>query len=436
MAKKNNMKKQIDIKRENFMRSDNPASTKGSIYDPVSSQTTGSELVLTQQQIDVLYNDNAFCKRLIRDIAKDSIKSGFKVMTGDTEDEEIMKRWEELELSDYVVDLLTYGQKDGIAFLYPVLEGTKLETGEELNLNSVNKILDFNLFYARDLNTMNRQLDKVKPMYGYISSCEFKNTYGEVTNLKIDGSWLTEYEPYKRDDKFNKTGKEYGDSFYKGIWDLLVVKDNGIWSVGQLAYAMLLKVLKIGDQNQLNNIINEMGKDKYQKKRELEINTSTLSIIGKDDSIEGVNFTSGLNIKDLKEYIYEEISMATSIPLSKLKGAASGALASSTEDSKRWYEYVEGFQSDDLDQIIRQLIKLLYAEKGKYDQDFKIVFNSIRTVDKKEAAEIGKLEAEQLKILGETLVNLNNNVKDNDIATLLEDFKGKLSDKFANLLGD
>ena len=431
------IKRNKAVKKANgFMKSNNPNSTKGSIYDPVGSQTTGTENILTQTQINVLYNDNSFCKRMIKDISKDALKAGFKVIKGETEDKDIMKRWKELELSDYVIDLMTYGMKDGICFLFPVLEGSNLVTGDELDGKSISKIKDFNLFYSDDINILSRRLDKMKPRYGYIESCHFKNTYGDIPSVKIDGSWLIEYEPNKRPDKFTKEGKTYGDSFYKGIWDLLVVKDNGIWSIGQMAYAMLLKVLKIGDQNALNKILTEVGKNKYQKMREIEFNSSTLAIIGKDDSIDGINFTQGMNIKDLKDYIYEELSMATGIPLSKLKGTSTGALASATEDSIRWYEYVEGFQTKDLDEAIRKIIKMLYAEKNDYKPDFRIEFNSIRTVEDKEAAEIKKLEAEELKLLGDTLVNLNNSIKDDEMAATLKSVRDRLKDKFILTAGE
>ena len=185
MAKRRNKGIEKAVRKENFMKSENPNSTKGSIHDAVASQTVSAENILTQTQINVLYNDNSFCKRMIRDISKDAMKSGFKVMNGENEDKEIMKRWEELECTDYIIDLMTYGMKDGISFLYPVLKGNNLETGEELDLKNITRIEDFNLFYAEDINNLSRQLDKIKPRYGYMKSCQFKNSYGENTNVKI-----------------------------------------------------------------------------------------------------------------------------------------------------------------------------------------------------------------------------------------------------------
>ncbi|MGL5715069.1 MAG: anti-CBASS protein Acb1 family protein [Paraclostridium sp.] len=418
-------------KRNSFARSENPNSSKGTIYDPVASQRPVVETKLSQKEIDILFYDNKFCRRLLEDIARTAVKSGFRVkLSENTYDEDILKRWGELELDDYIVELLTMGQKDGISFLFPVIQGSgELTTGEELEPNKISKILDFNLFYSRDLTNMSRKLDKMKIGYGYIKNCSFNNMYGEVSNVMIDGSWLIEYEPFKRPDRFISNGVQYGDSYYKSIYDILLVKDNGIWSAGQMAYAMLLKYIKIGDQNKLDLVLREMTLDKFKAKKEMEINSSTLSILGKDDEIGSVNFGSGMNLKELKEYIYDEISIATGIPLSKLKGAAAGALASSTEDTKRWYEYIEGYQMDHLDEIIRKVLNLLYAEKGKLNTKFEIEFNSIRKVEAKEQAEIDKIEAEVLKITTDTLVALNNNMTDDSIKQALDTLKNTLLNK-------
>ena len=118
------------VKRENFLKSTDSNSTKGDSYlDPVVSQKVGQELRLSQHDIDVAFYDYGFNKRLIEEIAGDSLKAGFKVISGNDDlDQKIMKRIEELEIKDYLVDLLKYGLKDGIAFMFPILKGYNLET--------------------------------------------------------------------------------------------------------------------------------------------------------------------------------------------------------------------------------------------------------------------------------------------------------------------
>jgi phage-related protein (TIGR01555 family) len=423
-------------KKQNFLQSDNPNSTKGdTILDPVASQIVGEERRLQQKEIDVMHNDYAFCKRILREIAGASLKSGFIVKSGNEElDLKVMKRFTELECSDYIVELLINGLKDGICFMFPIIEGPNLETGKELDLRKINRIRDINLFYARDINQIQRQMDKTIERYGECKNIDFKNSYGKVQNVKIDSSWIITYEPYPRVDKYTPLSSEYGDSFYKALWDLLIVKDNGIWSVGQLAYAMLLKKLKIGDQTKLDSILNRIGKDKYQVKKEMEINSSTLITLGANDDLQSVGFTQGLNIKDLKDYIYNELSAALGIPMSKLVGSSQGALASAKEDSNRWYEYIEAFQKDNLDEILRKVIKLLYAEQKKYDIEFELEFNSIRAVDEKEKAEIGKIEAETLKINVEALIQMQKMIEGFEIdKATLESLKDSLLNKIKDL---
>lgn len=430
--RKNNL-----IKRKNsFLKG--TATEDNSIYDAISDKKTAPERVLSQMDCDRLFYDFAFNKNLLKEIASASIGKGFVLDSGNEKlDEKVMERFDELQLTDKITEMLVVGMRDGISFLYPILKGANLKTGEELELKNVNKIEDFNLFESRDIITLNRQLDKLKPRYACVNSCNFKNKYGEATTVSIDSSYLTVYEPFKRPDKYTKLSSQHGDSFFKAIWDILVVKDNGLWSVGQLAYSMLLKVLKLGDTSTLKKVLSEVGRDKYQAKREMEVNSSTLLIAGKDDSLESVNFTAGLNIKDLKDYIYDELSGALRIPKSRLTGAQSGALASSESDNNIWYEYIENFQKDQLDNILRNILKFLYAEQKSYDDKFEIKFNSIKTTSKKEEAEISKIEAEALKTLVDSVVILEKNLKDVNLdAETINDLKDKILDSIKAKLGD
>ncbi len=423
-------------KKENFFRSSNPASSKGdNTLDPVSSQKLLEERIITQKEIDILYWGQGFAKRILNDIASSSIKSGFKINSGKKDiDEKVMKRFKELECSDYLMRLLEYGLKDGIAFMFPILEGLPLVTGEPLELKKIRKIRDFNIFYARDIITIERQMDKMGEQYGTCKNVQFRNQFGKVSTVKIDSSWLTGYEPYPRVDRYTSNSIQYGDSFYKRLWDLLIIKDSGIWSAGQMAYAALLKILKIGDQTKLDSVLNRIGKDKYRAKKEMEINSSTLLVTGKDDELEVPNMSQGIDWDKLKNYIYSEISIDTGIPMSRLTGSAQGALASAKEDSKKWYEYIENFQQDNLDEILRNILKLLYAELKVYDAEFELEFNSIRSVDEKEKAEIEKIEAEALKITVEALVQTEKMIEGFEIdKATLESLKDSLLDKIKDL---
>lgn len=420
--------RKIRVKRENFLKSTDSNSTKGDSYlDPVASQEVGKELRLSQHDIDIVFYDYGFNKRLIEEIAGDSLKAGFKVISGNDDlDQKVMKRIEELELKDYLVDLLKYGLKDGIAFMFPILKGYNLETGQKLENKNIEKIIGFNIFEARDITKLDRQMDKLSAKYGTIKLAEFKNPYGKTTSVKIDSSWLTIYEPILRYDKYASSSTEYGDSFLKSLWDCLTIKDNAAWSVGQIAYTLLLKVLKVGSQDELNRI---KANKSFKTKKEMELNSSTFAIIGKDDELELLGNMQGLKITELKDYVFSEISANTGIPVSKLLGSASGALASAEEDSKRWYEYIEKFQTDHLDELIRQVVKLLYAEAEQPDTEFKIEFNSIRVMTDLEKVEYEKIKAETLKAKVDTIINLTRQIEGIEISA--DEFK-KLRNELLN----
>lgn len=416
-------------KKENFWKSDNPNSSKGSIHDPIFSQKPVGEKVLTQEEIDVVFYDYGFSKRLLNEIASSAVKAGFELDSGNESlDKKILDRFRELECSDYIVDLLEHGMKDGICFLYPVIlqRGAKA-TKDTLELKDIDRIEDFNIFYARDIFQMDRQLDKMKPRYNLLTKLTLNNQWGATQAVEIDSSRVIVYEPYPRPERSSQGAKSYGDSFLKRLWDLLLVKDNGIWSAGQLAYAALLKYLKIADQSLLDKMIDQFGKDKLQKKKALEINSTTLALLGKDDEIGAINVSQGINLQQLRDYIYSEFAMDTGIPVSKLAGTSQGALTSAKEDSLKWYEYIEKFQQDHLDEILRRIITLLYAEQGMYNPVFELKFKSIRPKDDKEEAEIEKIKAEAGKIKVETLVTLEKSIKNVSLdANAMEDLKRQI----------
>ena len=92
-------------RKENFLRTNNPNSTKGDdIYDPVSSQQVSEERELTPKEIDVMHYDFGFNKNLLNEICSSALKAGFTLDSGNEKlDEMILKRFENLQCKDYII---------------------------------------------------------------------------------------------------------------------------------------------------------------------------------------------------------------------------------------------------------------------------------------------------------------------------------------------
>ena len=95
------------------------------------------------------------------------------------------------------------------------------------------------------------------------------------------------------------------------------------------------------------------------------------------------------------------------------------------------------YQTDHLDELIRQIVKLLLAEEKREDIEFKIEFNSLRTMSDLEMAEYEKLKSETLKNKIDTIINLSRQVEGIEISAdefknirdeLLRDIKADLGE--------
>lgn len=384
--------------------------------------------------IDDLYYGNTFFKRIVDELPSDSLKKGFKInFVKDNEklSDEVYKKFLSLELDNYLIEFIQHGRKDGFSALLPICKvNGDLKTDDEFVLERVNDILDFNIIKKLDISKIERNKDITKPFYGEIEYVYIKNNDGTI--IKYHHSWLLIFETGITTYKSNLD--QMHQSIYTGLFDALQVNYNIGWSTGQYAFASFCKVLQIGDQNELNKI-RKNGLSNYTKKKEMEVNSSTLAVIGERDKLEAINLSGNTDFESLQKVSLNDIATRLGIPVSKLMGASAGALASAEQDSERYIEVVEQYQNVIVKDFIRKVINMILATMKIYSSDYEVIFDSIKIKDEKKEAEKEKLEAEKekiksesLKINVETLIALNQELKDDSITNILKKLAEKLKD--------
>ena len=389
---------------------------------------------LDNETINNIYYGNLFFRRIIDEIPSDSLKNGFDIVfspENESTSKKILDIYEYLQLDNYLIEFIQKGRKDGFSALLPIFKGVNLITSEPLELKRIKEILDFNIIEKKDISKIERYKDINKPYYGEIEYIYIKNQNG--TSTKYHTSSLLIFETGiigNRKEIKNETHL----SFYTGLFDALQVNYNVIWSTGQSAFASFLKVLKIGDANELDKI-KKNGFSKYQKKKEMQLDSSSLAVIGAKDTLEVIGLSGKTDFESLQKVSINDIATRLGIPVSKLMGASAGALASAEQDSERYKEVVEQYQRVIVKDFLKKVLDMLMATLEIYESKYEIIFKSIAAKDIKKEAEVGKIQAERDKIKAEatktsieTLITLNKELNDDSIANTLKKLADKLKD--------
>ena len=425
----------LNRKVNSFTRSaDNPKSIGAFDEDVQVGYRNQKVETFSHDVINDLYYGNSFFKRIVDEIPSDSLKNGFDIEFSPKNEKlskRIMDKFVTLELDNYLIEFIQHGRKDGFSALLPICKvNGELRTDEELLLPRLNQIIDFNIIKKADIMRIERFKDITKPFYGNIEYVHIKKSDGTV--IRYHHSWLLLFESGITTDRNNLD--QMHNSIYTGLFDALQVNYNIGWSSGQYAFASFCKFLQIGDQTELDKI-RKKGLDDYTKKKEMEMNSSTLIVAGASDKLTSVNLSGNTDFESLQKVNLNDIATRLGIPVSKLMGASAGALASAEQDSERYLEVVEQYQRVIVKDFVRKVINMILASFSVYNADYEIDFNSIKVKDHKKEAEIDKLEAEKDKIKAEsrkitieTLITLNKEINDSSITETLKKLGNKLKE--------
>ena len=322
--------------------------------------------------------------KVINAPAEDATKNGFKIITGDPKKDRIIQnRLYELDLQNKLTECLRYMRlHSNGSVLYYVLESNKPQNSEILKEpipSQINKIASINVVEPDNFTATFLQDNPLSSKY---NTPEFRIFGEEIHPSRFN--WFVK--------DFNRTLKT-GKSVLEDVFDAVKANEIGLWSVSHVLMELSLKIfkspaIKNGNRAQTAAFAGRM--------RDV---LSTNSVIAIDSTEEFDKKTANLSgIKEIFDWIMENISMLSEIPQSRLKGAAHGVIASGDYDLIAYYDKVERSQKNILYKPINDVVQLVILEQKLNITDWEIIFNPLWKLSPMDEAEIELKRANRDKI--------------------------------------
>lgn len=362
MSKKKKMK-------HNGFASNARNSTKGSGKDILNRQAPVKKY-LNDVTIENLVGSNDLAKIILNAPIEDVLKNGLKISvlkSDGTEDIEntkkLLNKLDELDYLEKIMEFMEKVRKFGYAVMYlNAFHNEEKETSDELGEKF--QIKGLSVFDKREIVKIKVENSKLKLNYGEVTELQVKNF---SNNGYYNQSVKTEIHPSRVIfSRINEHKRLIGESIFTSLFDRMVILDSTEWSIGQLIYRAVFLIYKT-DVNTMDKIKESGG----VRDKEEEINASTLAVIGKDDEMQVINSTGGIDPEKYINAVLTILSIHTNIPKQRLAGNTQGTLAGSEEDAKKYAEYLRRYFNKNILPITNNLIDKVLIEL-KIDQRYKV----------------------------------------------------------------
>lgn len=159
----------------------------------------------------------------------------------------------------------------------------------------------------------------------------------------------------KRFFKENKTGRSDLDD----CWEAVKSHNIASWSVSTLLFEMAVKIFK---SPEVGKSLSGQKLSEFLQRLKLAVSTQSVMALNTGESFEKkIMQVNGL--KEIFDWLTDNVSMASEIPQARLKGAAHGVLASGEYDKQSYFEKVGKEQTNTLNTPLNDTISLIIREK-------------------------------------------------------------------------
>lgn len=327
-----------------------PVTGRGSRFDRTRRLQGGDSSYADSELLD-LYNSNGFMQRIVNAPSDDSTREWFEIETKDPEDARLMQeRFKELNFKPLLRDLVKYSS------IYP--KGAGIFMG---------------VFAAnvRDQRAM------AEPMPSTILKIDFLNLMSDPGDFSI--SIGTQRDATKRDfnevtfrigsqdvhkswvlwlvNEFNPR-KAKGISKVDTVFDSVSAQDSALWSVSTLMQA--LSILTFRSDEFIG--MKPAEQTDFLKRVRSWVDSQSMMGLGKDETLERLN-SQFPGVKDLLDFIFQNMSGSSQIPVNILLGRAQGVLTAAEEDTINYYNGISRGQEVKLTPIVKQLGDVIVLER-------------------------------------------------------------------------
>lgn len=358
----------------------NLLSSLGGKKDRTSNTTHSTGALLSQVDLEILYRDNGFAKKIIDLPAYEMTRQWIDIENDP--DNFGLQKLSKLKAKTAFRDFIKWGNLfGGSIIVMGIDDGGDLES--PLNEEGI-RTVEFLRVYDRFQVSWTTTDINDNPESRYYGEPEFYTVqnYTTSTPFKVHTSRVIRYDGSDIPERSRTRNQGWGDSVLQAIYDELreygVVKSSVV-SIVQDFIQTLLQIEGLTD-------LISSGKEEIVKKRleliDLSRSVNNTILLDKDEQFsKSASTVTGLD--QLMNQFSLALSGVTGIPLTKLFGQAPAGLnATGESDIRNFYDEIKSKQEDILLPGIERLHYIIMLAKkgdykGKINEDAKINFNPL-----------------------------------------------------------
>lgn len=374
----------------------------GAQRDPTTQTFYAPEPILTQQQLEAIFEGDGIGRRIVEMPAEEMCRGWFDVV-GD-EGEGVQDYLETLRMQQVFTDAAVWARLFGGSLVYLILEDGKDEQ-QPVDYKRIRKVVGAQVF---DRWSVGFEPDRPSkdPILRLMGRPEFYNLtpLGGGFPIKVHESRVA-YIPGRRlTASRRQTNGGWDASVLQGAWTALQRHGTGMGYSSNILRDFVQSVLAVKD---LTAMIAAGREDVVERRiRLLDVSRSILNTIILD--AEGEEYTkqssSVAGLADILDRFAETLSAAVGIPITKLFGKAPGGLNSTGEhDMRNYYDMLASEQNRMLDPLAETIVKMVFSAKdgptsGREPKEWSVRWRSLDQPTQKETAELRKQVADTDKI--------------------------------------
>ena len=419
---------------------------KGGANDSLAQMKWERPPTITKEEAWSLYETNWMARNAVDGLVEDLVASGWEVEITDNPElaEKINAQMEALNLRGAIGSALCFAlvESEGYVSL-GIAEGgkpgeeTEVETSErggttktlksltldkEVDLARVSGLDYVHAFPGSMVLSKKSVTNMFSKDYGEWESfrVRVKGEGGESEDKTVHSSRLLHFQPFPRMDS------DEGLSFFQSWYDVLQMIDVSSWSITQLAYQMVFKVLKV-DLREFGERAAKMGIEPEELMRQtaIDLNSLTLFVLDKGDqhsgrspdTLEFPTMVAGASaISVIQDFMWQIASGATRMPRTRLIGNEAGKLTGAEWDSRVYYSTVRTRQKKwihpEVDKVVRYLLWANGQDPGADGFAYKLKYKDPFPMDAGDKVRNELVQAQSDQIYNELAAKTSDEIRE------------------------
>lgn len=356
---------------------------------------------LTYGELDILYEEHGYARRLVDELPHDATRRGWCVMAGEDEDEELRALDEQLGLRTKTRRAASLGRLHGGYYLLMVLaEGPNSAAGVQLAFppRTPQRILNLVPLEPHECQPYYWEGDARNPRYGepavYMVS-PTTQTDGQMAGVLVHASRILYFPglPLSRRRRLENNGHDL--SVLQPLWEKVAQLDSADGNLSGFLHENNVSYVKIAGMAKLS--LSDQAELTELRLAEASRTRSAIKTVFLDEHDDfGVVSRTAAGLPDVHDRLKEAVTGASGMPLTRFFGQAPGGLnADGDSQASSWREQIAAYQQDTLAPILEQYYTLQYACRGADPgDDWTIHFYPLDEPTEEQRAAVYKATAE------------------------------------------